>query len=133
MNVLDALRAIYPTLPDDHVLEASPPAPPAGLYFVVSDLSDGEAGALYASASGHVPQRRVATVLVTLVGELGWSAAQLRPHWDAVRHRLPGLVTAHPGLPPPERVSRGACLPPTPDPPRGRPYAAVRLRIRYVE
>ncbi|WP_412027018.1 hypothetical protein [Deinococcus yunweiensis] len=133
MNVREALQSIFPRLPDECVLEATPDAPPATVYFVVSEPGDGDRGTLHVTETGHVPQRRVLTLLITLYGKEGQSPTDLRPYFTAVRHQLRGLITEHPGLPPLSRVSLGPVLPPQADPVGRRPYAGVRLLLAYVE
>lgn len=132
MNVQQALSQML-EIPADHVLEPGPyPAPP-GLYAVVSEPADAGGPTYHATLTGHVPQRRTLTLLVTLYGQEGWALADLRPHYERLRHALPGLITEHPALPPLSRVTRGAAQPPAPDQGRRRPYAGVRLLLTYVE
>ncbi|WP_019584677.1 hypothetical protein [Deinococcus apachensis] len=71
-------------------------------------------------------------VLVTVYGGQGEELADLRERMQKVR-RLPDLVTAHPGLPPLAGCELGADVPVQFDPERARPWAAIRLRLTYLE
>lgn len=134
MNVAQAIQSLFPDIdPARHILEASPSPMPKGAFFVITDLVEGEGREYYRRASGHKPQERHLTVLVTMYGQEGWKLANLRPTFQRLKRFLPDLITEHPDLPPLAGVSRGAAIPPTPDSVSRRPLASVRLHLKYLE
>ena len=133
MNIAQALAALLPGIP----VHESPPTPlPPTAYVVVSELPVAKVRDFYAQDSGLMVRIWRLPLLVTLYGREGWKLADLRPHY----HQLMRLedqgatrITEHPGLPKLLGVEVIAPLPPTPDPPSKRPYAAVRLALTYAE
>lgn len=134
MNVLQALRTLFPLLPAANVFESRPLNVPKDPYFVVSELIDGQSGfETYPDAQRRSVQVRTLTLLVTVYGKEGWTLAQLRDLHTPLRQHLAHLITEHPGLPALRGVSRGPVQPPTPDSDSKRPYGAVRLLLTYLE
>ena len=129
MNLEAALAQRLPGLP---VFQASPKAVPPGRYIVASELTDGEERLYFSDDGLHAPQERLLTLLLTLYGGAQDTVAVLRADLRALKH-VHDLVTAHPGLPPLGGVRLGAVQPPASGGPGQRPYAGVRLLLRYVE
>lgn len=129
MNVYQAVQSL-PALAQT-TYDATPAAPPAGPYAVVSLLTEGINRQLFTDG-GRPSAIKELTVLVTLWGIEGAALADLMPLWAQVK-RLQGQITSHPGLASLHGVLPGPAIPPMLDRPAARPMAAVRFVLTYRE
>lgn len=133
MNIAQALALLLPGIP----VHESPPTPlPATAYMVVSELPVAKLSGFYVAEGGERLSLWRMPLLITLYGREGWKLADLRPHFKTLMRLADqgaAQITEHPDLLKVLGVEVVAPLPPTPDPPMKRPYAAVRLAITYVE
>ena len=114
-----------------NVLDRSPDAPPAGVYAVVSELTEGISRPMF-NQGGKPSALKELTVLATLYGAEGSEKADLRPFWLAAK-AVQVKITRNPGIPYLIGVRLGPALPPTFDAGSRRPMAAVRFILNYRE
>lgn len=132
---MNALRLLN-TLPDlrvhlnvNPVYDRPPDSPPRGPYAVVTELSEGVTRDYHAQADGTAPREQTVTTLITLYGAEQAPLSALRTLYRQAQDLTPTRLLD--GTPVAGLAGRGPHLPVRFDPTTKRPWAAVRVTLKY--